>query len=111
MEACSRSDGLDWPLDHPRPEIRVNWRQVSASVGRSLRSRDCQRTRQFEPCRTLLGRGGDLADGSSSSVLESLDAKPLEMRQMVFHGLQLYDRVSLPIGDFADDPERITGTV
>jgi hypothetical protein len=50
-------------------------------------------------------------DGRSASVLDRLDAKPLEMRQMVFHGLQLFGRVSLPVGDFADDPERIAGAV
>jgi hypothetical protein len=51
------------------------------------------------------------ADGRSGLVLDRLDAKPLEMRQMVFHGLQLFGRVSLPVGDFADDPERIAGAV
>ncbi len=46
-----------------------------------------------------------------ASVLDRLDAQPLEMRQVVLHGLELLGRVSLPIGDFADDPERIAGAV
>src|SRR5580704_7505926 len=56
-------------------------------------------------------RSGMTLAARSGSVLDRLDAKPREMRHAVFHGLQLPGRVSLPIGDFADDPERIAGTV
>src|SRR5437016_14474389 len=31
--------------------------------------------------------------------------------QVVFHGLELFERMSLPIGDLAHDPKRITGAI
>ena len=48
---------------------------------------------------------------ASGSVLDSLDAKALKMREAVLHGLELLGRMPLPIGDLAGDPERITGAV
>src|SRR5690606_41679874 len=46
-----------------------------------------------------------------SSVLDGLDALPLELLQMVPHGLELLGRVPLPVRDFARDPQRVPRAV